>query len=152
MKKFIAAVLATTLIVPAAAYAQTDNRHGQAHSTQTSKDRHNPNNDHQDRSDQGNKTHPGMTEQHSERSGNSKSQPRTNSNRQAHSNTANSHQFGKGERFERSRAQNYRRVSHTENRRLAAPPRGQVWVRSGHDALLVSLANNTVTKIVTGIF
>lgn len=62
------------------------------------------------------------------------------------------HRFSKGERFERSRATNYRRVDYRQNRKLSAPPRNQVWVRSGSDALLVLLSNNIVQRVVPNAF
>ena len=43
-----------------------------------------------------------------------------------------------GQRFDRRQAQNYR------DYRLAAPPRGSQWVRSGRDALLVNGRGNVV--------
>jgi Ni/Co efflux regulator RcnB len=63
-----------------------------------------------------------------------------------------SHKFSTGQRFERSRAVNYRRVDHREHARLSPPPRGYTWVRAGNDALLVRLSNNIVTRIVTDIY
>ena len=62
------------------------------------------------------------------------------------------HRFARGERFDRSRVSNSRRLDHRQNRRLSAPGRDQVWVRSGNDALLVSLRNNTVQRIVPNAF
>lgn len=62
------------------------------------------------------------------------------------------HKFNKGERFERSRAVNYRRVDHREHARLSAAPRGYTWVRAGNDALLVRLSNNIVIRIVSDIY
>jgi Ni/Co efflux regulator RcnB len=49
-----------------------------------------------------------------------------------------------GERFDRNRAQNYRVITTYRNYRLAAPPRGSRWVRSGNDALLINARGNVV--------
>lgn len=62
------------------------------------------------------------------------------------------HRFARGDRFDRNRAANYRRLDHRQVRRLSAPGRNQMWVRSGDDALLVSLRNNTVQRIVPNAF
>ena len=61
-------------------------------------------------------------------------------------------QGNRGDRFDRNRAANYRRLDHRQVRRLSAPGRNQMWVRSGDDALLVSLRNNTVQRIVPNVF
>ena len=52
--------------------------------------------------------------------------------------------FRTGQRFDRRYAQNYRVITTYRNYRLAAPPRGSQWVRSGHDALLVNGRGNVV--------
>jgi len=49
-----------------------------------------------------------------------------------------------GQRFDRRQAQNYRVITTYRNYRLAAPPRGSQWVRSGRDALLVNGRGNVV--------
>lgn len=49
-----------------------------------------------------------------------------------------------GQRFDRRQAQNYRVITTYRNYRLAAPPRGSQWVRSGNDALLVNGRGNVV--------
>ncbi|KHL25574.1 hypothetical protein PK98_02585 [Croceibacterium mercuriale] len=74
--------------------------------------------------------------------------PQATSPRQQHQ----IHRFARGDRFDRNRAANYRRLDHRQVRRLSAPGRNQMWVRSGNDALLVSLRNNTVQRIVPNIF
>ena len=43
-----------------------------------------------------------------------------------------------GQRFDRRYAHNYRVVTTYKNYRLAAPPRGSQWVRSGNDAILIN--------------
>lgn len=49
-----------------------------------------------------------------------------------------------GQRFDRRQAQNYRVITTYRNYRLAAPPRGSRWVRSGNDALLINGRGNVV--------
>lgn len=66
--------------------------------------------------------------------------------------SAKAHKFAKGERFDRSRAQNYRRIDHRSNSHLSAAPRGYIWVRAGNDALLVRLSNNVVMRVVGNAF
>lgn len=62
------------------------------------------------------------------------------------------HKFGEGERFDRSRAVNYRRIDHRESSRLSTPPHGYVWVRAGNDALLVRLKNNIITRLIRDVY
>ncbi len=62
------------------------------------------------------------------------------------------YRFAKGQRFDRSKASNYRRIDYRQHRQLSAPPRGYVWVRAGNDALLVRLSNNLIMRIVVGIY
>lgn len=49
-----------------------------------------------------------------------------------------------GQRFDRRYAQNYRVITTYRNYRLAAPPRGSQWVRSGNDAILINGRGNVV--------
>ena len=49
-----------------------------------------------------------------------------------------------GQRFDRRYAQNYRVITTYRNYRLAAPPRGSQWVRSGNDALLINGRGNVI--------
>jgi len=62
------------------------------------------------------------------------------------------HRFRQGERFDRNRATNYSRVDYRQNRKLSAPGRNQVWVRSGSDALLVLLSSNLIQRVVANAF
>ena len=72
--------------------------------------------------------------------------------RQAHAKN-NWRTFRKGERFDRSRAQNYRVVDyHSYRSRLRPPPRGYHWVRSGNDAVLVAITSGIVASVVSGLF
>ena len=147
MKKLVAIALAASLCIPAAGFAQTPqtDRQEQSRTSQTTTRQ------------QSNTTQQG----HSQTDGRTAAQPSprttsTSTSGQGHQTQQNSnsdwHQFTTGEHFSRSRAPNYRRVSHRESNRLSAPPSGYVWVRSNHDALLVRLSNNVVTRIVTGVF
>jgi len=52
-----------------------------------------------------------------------------------------------GQRFDRRQAQNYRVVRDYRTYRLAPPPRGQYWARSGRDAVLVR-DNGTVVRVI----
>ncbi len=61
----------------------------------------------------------------------------------------------KGERFNRAQARNYRQVTNWQqyrNRRLYAPQRGQQWVQSGNDAILISVASGVIGAIIGGAF
>lgn len=52
-----------------------------------------------------------------------------------------------GQRFDRRRAANYRIVRDYRTYRLAPPPRGAYWARSGRDAVLVR-NNGTVIRVI----
>lgn len=56
-----------------------------------------------------------------------------------------------GQRFDRRQAQNYRVITTYRNYRLAAPPRGSQWVRSGNDALLIN-GRGDVVQVRGGAF
>ncbi|MES2339040.1 MAG: RcnB family protein [Pseudomonadota bacterium] len=61
----------------------------------------------------------------------------------------------KGERFNRAQARNYRQVTNWrqyQNRRLYAPQRGQQWVQSGNDAILITVASGVVAAVLAGAF
>ena len=58
------------------------------------------------------------------------------------------HQWRKGERFERSRAMNYRVIGSPRDYRLYNAPRGYHWVRSGNDAVLVGITSGIVSAII----
>ena len=61
-------------------------------------------------------------------------------------------QWRKGQRFDRRYAQNYRVVDYRQyrGRHLYAPPRGYHWVRSGNDAVLVSVAGGVIAAVLAG--
>ena len=56
-----------------------------------------------------------------------------------------------GERFDRRHAQYYRALPNWRTYRLAAPSRGQHWVRSGRDAVLVR-DNNVIVSVRGNVF
>ncbi|NYD90296.1 RcnB family protein [Sphingomonas melonis] len=56
-----------------------------------------------------------------------------------------------GQRFDRRYATNYRVVRDYRTYRLAAPPRGAYWARSGNDAVLVR-DNGTVVRVIQRSF
>ncbi|MCI1143097.1 RcnB family protein [Sphingomonas sp. WKB10] len=56
-----------------------------------------------------------------------------------------------GQRFDRRRAANYRIVRDYRTYRLAPPPRGACWARSGRDAVLVR-NNGTVIRVIQRSF
>ena len=56
-----------------------------------------------------------------------------------------------GDRFDRRRAANYRRLDDWRRYRLAAPQRGYYWARSGRDAVLLR-PNGTVVSVRTRVF
>lgn len=58
-----------------------------------------------------------------------------------------------GQRFDRRYAQNYQVVDYRQyrNQRLSAPGRGQRWVRSGRDAILIS-PNGNIVRVVSRVW
>lgn len=54
----------------------------------------------------------------------------------------------RGDRFEPRFARNYAVIDHRRYRGLKAPPRGYRYVRSGNDAVLISIATGIVAAIV----
>lgn len=63
-----------------------------------------------------------------------------------------SRDWHRGDRFDRRYAPHYTRIVYVDRYSLPPPPMGQVWVRSGFDALLVQLSDNVVISINPGIF
>jgi Ni/Co efflux regulator RcnB len=68
-------------------------------------------------------------------------------------NQPNYRSWRKGDRFERRYARNYRVIDYRQYRgkRLYAPARGQQWVRSGWDAVLLG-SNGRVLTVVPNAF
>lgn len=60
--------------------------------------------------------------------------------------------FRQGERFDSHYARNYRVVSNPRAYGLYTAPRGQHWVRSGNDALLVGLLGGVIGAVVANAF
>lgn len=63
-----------------------------------------------------------------------------------------SHQFRKGERFDRSRATHYQTVDYRKYRNVKAPPKGYHYVRSGNDLLLVGITSGIIAAVTSGMF
>ena len=64
-------------------------------------------------------------------------------------------QWQRGQRFDRNYAQRYRVVNDWrayQGRRLYAPQRGQQWVQSGNDAVLVGIASGVIGAVIAGAF
>ena len=61
------------------------------------------------------------------------------------------YKFRKGERFDRSRATNYRKIDYRQYRDLRAPPRGYEYVRSGDDVLLVAIGSGIIGAVIGGL-
>lgn len=62
----------------------------------------------------------------------------------------NGHRWAKGQRFDRRYANNYRVLNNYRDYRLAAPPRGYHWVRSGNDAVMVAITSGIIGAIIGG--
>lgn len=60
----------------------------------------------------------------------------------------NGRRWAKGQRFDRNHATNYRVISNYRDYRLSAPPRGQQWVRSGNDAVLIAITSGIIGAVV----
>lgn len=62
----------------------------------------------------------------------------------------NYRQWRKGQRFDRRYARNYRVVDYRQyrGRQLYAPRRGQQWVRSGNDAVLITIGTGVVAAVL----
>lgn len=58
--------------------------------------------------------------------------------------------WNRGERFDRRQATNYQVIQ--RHSRLYAAPRGQQWVRSGNDAVLVSIASGIIGALIADLF
>lgn len=89
---------------------------------------------------------------HNNAPGQSNGNNRYNENRSDRSLEVQAYKFKRGDRFDRSRAEYYRRLNYADYSRLTRPPRGYVWVRSGNDALMVRLADNIVTNVIDSLF
>jgi Ni/Co efflux regulator RcnB len=59
--------------------------------------------------------------------------------------------WGKGQRFDRRYAQNYRVISSPRAYRLQPAPRGYHWVQSGNDAVLVGITSGIVASVLANM-
>ncbi|HTM96009.1 MAG TPA: RcnB family protein [Croceibacterium sp.] len=57
-------------------------------------------------------------------------------------------QFAKGQRFDSRYARNYRAINNPRAYNLREAPRGQHWVQSGNDALLVGLVGGVIGAVI----
>jgi Ni/Co efflux regulator RcnB len=60
--------------------------------------------------------------------------------------------FHKGDRFDSRYARNYQVIGNPYAYGLRAAPRGEHWVRSGNDALLVGLLGGVIGAVVVNTF
>lgn len=60
--------------------------------------------------------------------------------------------FRKGERFDRRQARNYREIRNPRAYGFRDAPRGQHWVQSGGDALLVGITSGIVAAVIARAF
>ena len=60
--------------------------------------------------------------------------------------------FRKGERFDYRYARNYQVISNARAYHLRTAPRGQHWVRSGNNALLVGIASGIIASVIANAF
>lgn len=63
---------------------------------------------------------------------------------------AQEHRWRKGERFDQKRATRYSSVDYRRYRGLRAPGRGQRWVRSGNDAVLIG-SNGMIIQVLANL-
>lgn len=60
--------------------------------------------------------------------------------------------FRRGDRFDSRYARNYQVIGNPYAYRLRPAPRGQHWVRSGNDALLVGVASGLIGAVIANAF
>ena len=60
--------------------------------------------------------------------------------------------FQRGQRFDSRYAANYRVIGNPRSYGLYNAPRGQHWVRSGNDALLVGLVGGVIGAVIANAF
>jgi Ni/Co efflux regulator RcnB len=66
--------------------------------------------------------------------------------------TVSARKWHRGERFDRRYARNYREISNPRSYRLRDAPRGYHWVRSGNDAVMVSIAGGLIAAVLANAF
>jgi Ni/Co efflux regulator RcnB len=64
----------------------------------------------------------------------------------------NGRRWAKGQRFDRRYATNYTVIKNPRAYRLRTPPRGQQWVRSGNDAVLIAIGSGIVGAVIANSF
>lgn len=64
----------------------------------------------------------------------------------------NNRRWAKGQRFDRRYASNYTVIKNPRAYRLRTPPRGQQWVRSGNDAVLIAIGSGIVGAVIANSF
>lgn len=60
--------------------------------------------------------------------------------------------FKKGDRFDQRYARDYRKIDNPRAYGLRDAPKGQHWVRSGNDALLVGLVGGVIGAVIANAF
>jgi len=60
--------------------------------------------------------------------------------------------FRKGDRFDSRYARNYKQINNPRAYGLRDAPKGQHWVRSGNDALLVGLIGGVIGAVIANAF
>jgi Ni/Co efflux regulator RcnB len=60
--------------------------------------------------------------------------------------------FQKGQRFDSRQSRNYRQINNPRAYGLRDAPRGQRWVQSGNDALLVGLVGGVIGAVIANAF
>ncbi len=60
--------------------------------------------------------------------------------------------FRRGDRFDQRQARSYREIRNPRTYGFRNPARGQHWVQSGNDALLVGIASGIVAAVIANAF
>lgn len=132
MKKTVLAIAIAALVLPGAANAQADRNPNLGAYVSTTA--------HDSRADER------ESNVHDDNRGRS-----ARDNNRGRSDPAKAHDFKRGERFDRSRATNYREIDYRQVRGLDAPPRGYHYVQSGDDVLLVAITSGIVGAVIGGL-
>ncbi|MDF0541459.1 RcnB family protein [Sphingobium sp. H39-3-25] len=64
----------------------------------------------------------------------------------------NGRRWAKGQRFDRRYATHYTVIKNPRAYRLRTPARGQQWVRSGNDAVLIAIGSGIVGAVIANSF
>lgn len=65
--------------------------------------------------------------------------------------SAHQKRWAKGQRFDRRYASNYRVINNPRAYRLSNAPRGQQWVRSGNDAVLIGITTGIIGAVIGNV-